>query len=70
MGATLTWRPNKSSGSLSDELKRKLNIESDRIFDHSDIPYLKGLADCDIKDAQKLIELIEKYEEVALSLDY
>ena len=70
MGSTLYWRPNKSIGHLPDELKWKLKLGGQAIFTQSDIPYLKGLADCEIKGAKKLIELIEKYEEVLLYEKY
>ena len=67
MSSTLKWRPNKTKGSLPDELKWKLKLHSSRVFDKSDIPFLEGLAACEIKGAKQLIQLIEKHEEIVLS---
>lgn len=70
MSSTLMWRPNKAKGDLPDELKYKLKLQGERIFDSTDVPYLQGLADCNVKGATKLIELIKKYGEIVLKESY
>lgn len=67
MSSTLKWRPRRSKGTLPDALKWKLKLANETVFDSSDIPFLRGLVACDIAGADKLIELILKYEEVVLN---
>jgi hypothetical protein len=78
MSATLHWRPEDppESGTLSDELRWKLgrklcdtdgSIGYPTSVNASLIPYLEGLADAGIKDAEKLIGLIEKYGSIELT---
>lgn len=72
MSSTLMCRPTGDGKMLPDELKYKLErkISGHTIFDSSDIPYLRGLVDCDVKGAKTLIEMIEKHESVTVWLTY
>lgn len=80
MSASLCWSPPPSEGGrLSDELKYKLGrylCDTDGTIGYptqvtsADIEYLKGLKDCGIKDADKLIALIEKYGEINLRWEH
>jgi hypothetical protein len=68
------WRPVKEDGKcLSDEFKvafKKRNDGGfgfiDGVYGDSIIPYLEGLKDAGIKDAQKLIDAILKYGEIRI----
>lgn len=70
MGSSLVWYLNPKTHSLPDKLKYKLRIDGERVFDSSDIPYLQGLADCDVDGAEILIKLIKKYGEINLKLEW
>lgn len=72
MSSTLYWRPIVKGEDLPDELKDKIDKEFQlpRIFCQADTPYLRGLRDCDIHGADKLIALIDQYDEVELRLEY
>lgn len=65
MSQNLYWRPAFNDGkSLCDQLKyilRERNLSNYR-FTPSDIPYLEGLMDAGIKDANELIKAINKHE--------
>lgn len=78
MSATLHLRPAnpQEEGTLSDDLRWKLgrklcdtdgSIGYPTVVTASLIPYLEGLADAGIKDASKLIKLIEKHGEIEVS---
>lgn len=77
MSATLYWEPPPSEGgALSDELKyvlgRKLCDTDGTIgypteVDEKLIPYLEGLHDCGVKDADNLIKIIKKYRTITLT---
>lgn len=66
MSSTLYWAPIPDGKYLPDELKRILSkaFSLPRVFTFSDIPYLEGLRDAEIKGASELIDHIRKYEEV------
>lgn len=80
MSATLMAYPPPSNGvSLSDELKYKLGRKlfgtdgttGGTIEVGADlVPYLEGLHDGGIKDAGKLIKLIEKHGTVTLTWEH
>jgi len=76
MSANLMFEPIIERGkTLSDELRfaleRSINLqEGVKLMSETDIPYLKGLRDADIKDAQKLVDAIEKYGEIKVWLQY
>jgi len=65
----LKWQPTYNVGqSLADELKYFLRRaeKNNKNFTHCDIPYLEGLRDAGIKDADTLIEAIEKYDYITV----
>ncbi len=66
MGTNLYYRIISEGKDLSDELKYKLQraFVLPHRFDSSHVLYLRGLADCGVKDARRLIELIDKHDEV------
>lgn len=71
MSSTLYWKPVKEySGYLDDQLKfilrEKHGYGFEITLDQEDIPYLSGLADGGVKDAKKLIGLINKHGRVQL----
>lgn len=81
MSSTLCWKPvqPQECGSLSDELKWKLGkrlCDTDGstgfpvVVTSSLISYLEGLEDAGIKDAAKLINLINKHGEIELSWEH
>ncbi len=75
MSSTLKWRPRYQKGhDLSDQLKyalRKRYTESGVIcLAASDVPYLEGLRDAGVEDAGKLLEAIERYDEVEVWEQY
>ena len=66
MSSTLVWEPtHRKKHDLSDELKLTLRKRYDETIatnmDEHDIPYLEGLRDAGVEDADKLIEAIKKY---------
>lgn len=68
MSSNLYWRP-RSAGEklLDDSLKfalQKRQYPADDTFYERDIPYFEGLRDAGVKDAQKIIDAIEKYGEI------
>ncbi len=76
MSSTLTVEPAKRKKQvLNYELKSCLQKRNGGCTFHSlmtesDIPYLKGLVDAGIEDAQIVIDFIEKYEEVVLNEEF
>lgn len=72
MSSTLVYKIPQIGKSLDDELKYKLEkaYQLPWTFTSHEIPFLRGLEACEIKDAGKLIELIEKYEEIEVKLEY
>lgn len=77
MSATLKATPviPKKGESLPDELKQALSKSymSDghsHIFTVSEMGYLSGLSDAEIEGANTLIQLILKYDEVEVWLEY
>ena len=67
MSSTLCWEPVKPKKCRPLDVRLKwilqkkygspVNVE----LGEADIPYLQGLADAEVADAQKLIDAIEKY---------
>ena len=76
MSATLMWEPVKREAkSLPDDLKfvlrDKCGIDAKRSRWNKDhIPYLAGLKDAGIEEAQELIDILEKHGEIELWLEY
>lgn len=72
MSSTLKWKPTAAKGELSDPLKFKLReaYQLPRIFDEGDVQFLRGLAICNVKDADKLIELIQKHGSLEIFEEY
>lgn len=76
MGSTLYFQPRQTGEhSLSDQLK--LVLRDGKHFGglphtatERDIPYFEALADAGVKDAQKVLDAIEKYGELELRLEY
>ena len=69
MSSNLTWKPvHQDEQTLSDELKHALSKRHrdgiDIRMGRTSIAYLRGLSDAGIKDADKLIEAIERHEEI------
>ena len=69
MSTNLYWEPVKHNAHpLSDKLKYALRNRSPILdnarMDSNDIPYLNGLSDAGIKDAQDLIDAINKHHEI------
>lgn len=68
MSSSLYWEPrDRAKKYLSTDLKfalRKRNDNetvTDEVFSDSEIPYLEGLRDAGVKDAQDLIDAIKKF---------
>ena len=72
MSSTLSYDIRKPRGNFSDDLKWKLEKRYDlpTTLSDSDIPYIQGLVDCGVKDADKLIKLIERHEFIDIKLTY
>jgi hypothetical protein len=79
MSSSLHWRPVPKpvdDSYLSGQLKHILGKNDpwvggeERRVDSTVIPYLQGLADADVEDAQTLIDLIRKHGEVDLYLEH
>ena len=75
MSANLMFEPIIDRGKdLSDELKYilrdKYELEGETVYSASDLSYLQGLADANVKDAQKLVDAINKYGSVRVWLQY
>ncbi len=72
MSSTLTVEPAfRKKTQLSYELKKALQkrfggVISNRNMSFSDESYLEGLLDAGIEDAQIILDMIEKYEEITL----
>lgn len=72
MRMSLYWKPVRNDGKILDDalkfvLRKKYRgcVHQTTLTD-SDIPYLTGLVDAGIKDAEKLISAIEKYGEIEI----
>lgn len=73
MSCTLHWRKvYEESKTLHDELKRKITDKYSlpRTFTASDIPYLEGLEQCNVKGATELLAIIREHYEVELMESY
>jgi hypothetical protein len=73
MSSNLLWEPVVDRGkTLSDKLKYALRQReySNARFESHDIPYLQGLLDAGVLDAQILIDGIEKHGAVKVWEDY
>jgi len=70
----LRWEPtHKDVTILSDETlaavkKRLVSTGYEKHLTEADIPYLKGLADAGIAEANDLIAAIKQYKEIDLSI--
>jgi len=68
MSQNLFWEPKATC--LSKELKwaieKKFDLSYRVVLTFGDINYLWGLRDAGIEDAQKLIDAIEKYNEIEI----
>lgn len=74
MSSNLVWEPvvKQKENVLDDQLKfifRK-HYALPRVFDQSDIPYLTGLKDAGVIDADILIKAIEKHNQVNVQEKY
>lgn len=76
MSSTLKIEPaHRKRRSLSHELKLILQKKfggciHERLMDENDIPYLHALVDMELKDAQVVIDMIEKFGEVVLDEEF
>jgi len=75
VSSNLTIEPiNRKKKSLSTELKfaaRKRYGEPIRTeLDKSDVPYFQGLVDAGIKDAQDVLDMIEKHDCIAFNEEW
>lgn len=80
MSASLHWKPvpkpledDYLSQDLYAKIKYKLwpnGVNREVEVDEAFMPYLQGLADCNIEDAQKLIDLIREHGAVILELRF
>ena len=76
MSSSLKWIPvvERAGKFLSDDLKLKLAgrylLSEQAVLSAKEIPYLEGLRDCGIPDADKLAKAIEKYGTVKIYLEY
>lgn len=77
MSSSLTIEPTqRKKNTLSTELKfalRKRNngqTLNNKEFTKSDIPYFSGLYDAGIKDAQDVINLIERYDSITINEEF
>lgn len=80
MSASLHWKPVPKpleDDYLSKDLYFKIRgrfwpggVNREVEVDEEFIPYLQGLADCNVEDAQKLIDLIREHDAVILELRF
>lgn len=76
MSSTLTVEPaNRKKKNLSFELKLILQKRYNgcihhKFMDLSDVGYVKGLVDAEIKGSAELLEYLEKYEEINLNEEF
>lgn len=75
MSSNLIWEPvDRKTHDLPSELKfalrNRYDGHVDAIMGDNDISYLSGLKDAGVKGADKLIEAIEKYGEIAVKEVY
>ena len=81
MSSTLVWRPVESpNGYFENNLKRAIGSykfggdgsvwDGPVVFDKDEVKFLKGLLHAGIADAEDLIDLIYKHEQIELLLEY
>lgn len=77
MSSNLYWRPfGYGEKALPDELKFVLQKSEynhngiDTIIRSHDLPYFRGLQDAGVKGASKIVEALEKYDEVEIKEVY
>jgi hypothetical protein len=75
MSSNLQWQPLKQnwkdlSSDLKFAMRKRCHDPIDAILTSYDLLYLEGLRDAGIKDAQVLIEAIEKYDEIQVKENY
>ena len=76
MSSSLNWLPvqNPAGNWLATGLKFKLRSKYGNpvsaVLTESDVPFLEGLAACNVEDAQTLIDAIEKYSEVSICEEF
>ena len=81
MSSTLVWRPvEQPSGYFENNLKRAIGSykfsgdgsvwDGSVTVDKEDIEFLKGLLHAGIAEAEELIDLIYKHEQIELFLEY
>lgn len=71
MSCTLCWKPvSKTCKSLDDALKfalrKRYGPTIHTTLDSSDFEYLEGLRDAGVKDADTILDAIEKYGQISL----
>jgi len=70
MSSNLGWLPvkpkkwNYLDTGLKWALRKRYDGDVNEVMTESDIPYLEGLRDAGVKDADDLIEAIEKYGQI------
>ena len=76
MSSNLYWEPadrgkNKCLGTaLKGALQKRFGYPVRVTLDERNVPYLEGLVDADIKDAQGLIDAIEKHGRIDLREEF
>jgi len=74
MSANVCWRPaNTGKKDVPDDIHsiiRDLRDGANYEMDYTDITYLEGLRDGGCKGAQKLIDAINKHEEIDIIIEY
>lgn len=71
MSTSLYWRPCKNHGILSDSLKSILrdNWEMPTIVNHSHYDFFTGLKAAGVEDADTVLDLISKHDEIELIIE-
>ena len=66
MSSTMYYQPVRKTNHVSNELMNALHKKfgTKHILNHHNLDYLHGLADAGMKDADKIINMIEKHDEV------
>jgi hypothetical protein len=75
MSSRLTMEPKirekvKLSYDLKSALRKRFGCVESKLFDKSDISYLKGLYDAGIEDAKIVIDYIQIFEEIILDEEF
>jgi hypothetical protein len=73
VSGTLYWEPSKRKknpvgGNAVNQLRDLLMARQK--LDRRDIKYLEGLRDAGLSCAQELLDAVEKYDEITLSVEY